>query len=92
LGEDVAIDASDVPAFANGMRNVSQYGPPRERFSDPDASWGHRSAVSRRAKVEASMATKFRRRFAPAPACRSHGRSKPRGGTNRCSSPRCSTS
>jgi hypothetical protein len=48
LGEDVAIDASDIPAFANGMRLVSQYGPERERFSDPDASWGHRSAVSTR--------------------------------------------
>lgn len=48
LGEDVAIDASDMPAFANGMRFVSQHGPERERFSDPDASWGHRSAVSTR--------------------------------------------
>jgi hypothetical protein len=48
LGEDVAIDASDMPAFANGMRLVSHNGPERERFSDPDASWGHRSAVSTR--------------------------------------------
>src|SRR5207247_3547935 len=47
-GRDVAIDASDLPAFANGMRLVSQHGPERERFSDPDASWGHRSAVSTR--------------------------------------------
>lgn len=48
LGGDVAIDASDMPAFANGQRFVSQHGPERERFSDPDASWGHRSAVSTR--------------------------------------------
>lgn len=48
LGGDVAIDASDIPAFANGMRFVSQHGPERERYSDPDASWGHRSAVSTR--------------------------------------------
>jgi hypothetical protein len=48
LGKDVAIDASDMPAFANGQRYVSQGGPERERFSDPDASWGHRSAVSTR--------------------------------------------
>ena len=48
LGGDVAIDASDMPAFANGMRFVSQHGPERERYSDPDASWGHRSAVSTR--------------------------------------------
>jgi hypothetical protein len=48
IGQDVAIDASDMPAFANGQRYVSQGGPERERFSDPDASWGHRSAVSTR--------------------------------------------
>jgi transposase len=50
LGENVAIDASDMPAYANGQRFASQGG--RERadseFSDPDASWGHRSAVSTR--------------------------------------------
>ena len=49
MGRDVAIDASDMPAFANGQRYVSQHGPERERFSDPDASWGHRSAISTRA-------------------------------------------
>lgn len=48
FGRDVAIDASDLPAFANGQRYVSQHGPERERYSDPDASWGHRSAVSTR--------------------------------------------
>lgn len=49
LGVDVAIDASDMPAFANGQRYIYQGGPERERYSDPDASWGHRSAVSTRA-------------------------------------------
>lgn len=48
IGVDVAIDASDLPAFANGQRYVSKGGRERERFSDPDASWGHRSAVSTR--------------------------------------------
>jgi hypothetical protein len=48
MGRDVAIDASDLPAFANGQRYVSKGGRLRERFSDPDASWGHRSAVSTR--------------------------------------------
>src|SRR4051794_11077228 len=48
FGQDVAIDASDMPAFANGQRYVSKGGRERERFSDPDASWGHRSAVSTR--------------------------------------------
>ncbi len=48
MGRDVAIDASDMPAFANGQRYVSKGGRERERFSDPDASWGHRSAISTR--------------------------------------------
>jgi hypothetical protein len=48
IGKDVAIDASDMPAFANGQLYVSQSGPERERFSDPDASWGHRFAISTR--------------------------------------------
>jgi hypothetical protein len=47
-GRDLAIDASDMPAFANMQRRVSKHGPERERFSDPDASWGHRSAISTR--------------------------------------------
>ena len=44
-GRNIAIDASDMPAYANGQRYVSKNGPERERYSDPDASWGHRSAV-----------------------------------------------
>jgi hypothetical protein len=48
IGQDIAIDGSDLPAYANGMRFVSKDGPKRERFADPDASWGHRSAVSTR--------------------------------------------
>ncbi len=48
MGQDVAIDGSDLPAYANGQRYVSKGGAERERFSDPDATWGHRSAVSTR--------------------------------------------
>ncbi len=48
MGRDVAIDGSDLPAYANGQRYLSKHGPERERYSDPDASWGHRSAVSTR--------------------------------------------
>jgi transposase, IS5 family len=48
LGWDVAIDASDMPAYANGQRYLSKNGPEREKYSDLDASWGHRSAVSTR--------------------------------------------
>jgi hypothetical protein len=50
MGENVAIDASDLPAYANGQRYASKGGRERapEEYSDPDASWGHRSAVSTR--------------------------------------------
>src|ERR1035437_9547513 len=50
MGENITIDGSDMPAYANGQRFVSKGGRERgnEEFSDPDASWGHRSAVSRR--------------------------------------------
>jgi IS5 family transposase len=50
LGWDLAIDASDMAAYANGQRFVSKGGRERsdDEFSDPDASWGHRSAVSTR--------------------------------------------
>lgn len=47
-GQDIAIDASDLPAYANGQRFLTKKGPERERYSDPGASWGHRSAVSTR--------------------------------------------
>jgi hypothetical protein len=48
MGCEVAIDASDMPAYANGQRYVYNGGPERQIYSDPDASWGHRSAVSTR--------------------------------------------
>ena len=47
-GKAIAVDGSDLVAYANGMRRVSKNGPEREHFSDPDATWGHRSAVSTR--------------------------------------------
>ncbi len=46
-GRDLSIDASDMPAYANGMRHKHN-GQERENYSDPDASWGYRSAVSTR--------------------------------------------
>ena len=50
LGWDVSIDASDMPAYANSQRFASKGGRerPDSEFSDSDASWGHRSAVSTR--------------------------------------------
>lgn len=46
----MAIDASDMPAYANGQRFASKGGRerPDSEFSHADASWGHRSAVSTR--------------------------------------------
>ena len=37
-----------IPAYGNGQRFVSKGGKLRERFSDPDASRGHRSSISTR--------------------------------------------
>ena len=45
FGWDVAIDASDMPAYAKGM-NIDELEP--EERADPNASWGHRSAISTR--------------------------------------------
>ena len=48
-GTDLAIDTSDMPAYANGQRYVSKDSEvERNWHTDPDASWGHRSAVSTR--------------------------------------------
>jgi hypothetical protein len=48
-GRDLAIDASDMPAYANGQRFVSKDSEvERNWHTDPEASWGHRSAVSTR--------------------------------------------
>jgi hypothetical protein len=46
MGRDIAIDASDLPAYANGHKSEDG----TANFSDPNASWGHRSAVSTHAK------------------------------------------
>lgn len=46
-GTDLAIDASDMPAYASGQRDIGEVEEPK-RFSDPDAAWGRRSAISTR--------------------------------------------
>jgi hypothetical protein len=48
MGEIVAIDGSDLPAYANGQKYLYKNGPERKIYSDSDASWGHRSAISTR--------------------------------------------
>jgi hypothetical protein len=64
MGETIAIDGSDLPAYANGQKYVSRGGALRKRFSDPDATWGHRSSISTRSgggyygyKVHAAICT-----------------------------------
>jgi len=47
MGTVVAVDGSDMPAYANGHRWKFD-GAERTAFSDPDASWGHRSSISTR--------------------------------------------
>jgi hypothetical protein len=40
MGKTVAIDGSDMPAYANRHRYLYKNGPLRERYADPDAGWG----------------------------------------------------
>ncbi len=47
LGEEIGIDATDMPAYSSGQKYTSA-GPRTTPFSDPDAAWGFRSAVSTR--------------------------------------------
>ena len=37
-----------MPAYANGQRYLYTHGPERQVYSDPDATWGHRSASTRK--------------------------------------------
>lgn len=47
MGRDIAIDGSSLPAYARGAKTRYPGGPELQP-SDPDASWGHRSAISTR--------------------------------------------
>jgi hypothetical protein len=66
MGQTVAIDGSDMPAYANGHKHVgNKNGPLRTRWADPDAGWGHRSSISTRKggafygyKLHAAICTK----------------------------------
>ncbi len=64
MAKTVAIDGSDLPAYANGQRFVKRGGELRKRFADLDATWGHRSSISTRSgggyygyKVHAAVCT-----------------------------------
>jgi hypothetical protein len=56
-GRHIAIDGSDMPAYANGQRFVSKGGRERaaDEYADPDASWGCWQAEA--AAVERADAT-----------------------------------
>jgi len=69
---------------------VSRGGRERERFSDPDASWGHRSAVST-ARAVGSTATESTHSSAPARTSPSRGASRRPRATRLAMSRRCST-
>lgn len=88
-GRNVAIDGSDMPAYANGQRYVSKSGPERERFSDPDASW-RTAPPSRRARVAGSTATRSTLPSAPRPTFPSRGTFAPPATTR--ASTRCRSS
>lgn len=47
MGKDIAIDGSSMKAYAKGA-TVRYPGGPVQELTDPDASWGRRSAVSTR--------------------------------------------
>jgi len=64
MGQTIAIDGSDLPAYGNGQRYVKRGGELRKKFADPDASWGHRSSISTRSgggyygyKIHAAVCT-----------------------------------
>ena len=86
MGRDVAIDASDIAAYANGQKFIYDGGPEREAWSDPDATWGHRSAVSTR-KGGGFYGYKIHMAVCTATGCRSPGTSPPPASTNPRRSP-----
>lgn len=61
-----------MPAYANGQRFLSNGGPERKAFSDPDASWGYRSSISTRKGGE-FYGYKLHAACAPRPVCRWRG-------------------
>ncbi len=76
MSRDIAIDASDLPAYATGHRGKDERA--NRNYSDPGASWGHRSAVSTRAA--GGFYDRRRRRRSnqpPARICPSDPRSTP---------------
>jgi len=91
FGRDLAIDASDMPAYANGQRYVSKGGRASASGSPIPTQAGDTARPSRRARAAASTATRSTPPSAPARTFPSRGRSRRLARTNRPSPPRCST-
>ena len=74
MGKDVCVDASDLPAYANGQRYKSKGGRERapDEYSDPDARWGAPPCPP--ARAEGSTATGSTLPPARGPGFPSHGR------------------
>jgi hypothetical protein len=85
IGRHVALDCTDIKGWVNGQRDLWDGGPERTRFSDGDATWGHRSAVGTR-KGGGFCGTASISSYAPPPASRSRGRFRQRRRTNLASS------
>jgi hypothetical protein len=90
MGQEVAIDASDMPAYTNGQRYLYKDGPERQTYSDPDASWGT-AAPSRPGRAAASTAIASTPPSAPRRAFRLRGRSRRLGAMSPTTPLRCST-
>src|SRR3989442_2875522 len=90
MGREVAIDASDMPAYANGQRYIYNAGPERQTYSDPTHP-GVTAPPSQLVREAASTATGFTPPFAPSQGYRSHGRSKRPAATSPCTLRLCLT-
>jgi hypothetical protein len=73
MGQTVAIDGSDLPAYANRQRYLYKVGPERTHYSDPDASWGT-GRRSPPARAAVTMGTSFMPLCAHGRGCRLPGR------------------
>jgi hypothetical protein len=79
MGQNIAIDGSDLPAYAKGQQYTSKNG--RERaaseYSDPTPRGGT-APPSARARAAGTTATRFTPPYASSPVSRSRGQLRPR--------------
>jgi len=86
-GTDLAIDASDMPAYANGQRFVSKDSEVEATGTPIPTLHGDTARQSRRGAAAASSATASMPRSAPRPTFPSRGRWRPRRPTKPASPP-----